>query len=49
MLKATGATSWSENHYLEEKRMEKSLFEQLGGTYHEENGYRIPELALKTA
>lgn len=27
--------------------MEKSLFEQLGGTYHEENGYRIPDLALK--
>lgn len=24
----------------------KSLFEQLGGTYHEENGYRIPDLRL---
>ena len=24
----------------------KSLFEQLGGTYHEENGYLIPELRL---
>lgn len=26
--------------------MEKSLFEQLGGTYHEENGYLIPDLKL---
>ena len=26
--------------------MEKSLFEQLGGTYHEENGYFIPDLRL---
>ena len=26
--------------------MEKSLFEQLGGTYHEENGYLIPDLRL---
>ena len=24
----------------------KSLFEQLGGTYHEENGYLIPDLCL---
>ena len=24
----------------------KSLFEQLGGTYHEENGYFIPDLRL---
>ena len=24
----------------------KSLFEQMGGTYHEENGYLIPNLAL---
>ena len=24
--------------------MAKSLFEQLGGTYHEENGYFIPDL-----
>lgn len=24
----------------------KSLFEQLGGTYHEENGYLIPDLRL---
>ena len=24
--------------------MAKSLFEQLGGTYHEENGYLIPNL-----
>ncbi len=28
--------------------MEKSLFEQLGGTYHEENGYLIPDLKLPT-
>ncbi|NBH15717.1 TnpV protein [Lachnospiraceae bacterium] len=26
--------------------MTKSLFEQLGGTYHEENGYLIPDLKL---
>lgn len=24
----------------------KSLFEQIGGTYHEENGYVIPDLTL---
>ncbi len=24
----------------------KSLFEQIGGTYHEENGYLIPDLTL---
>ena len=28
--------------------MVKSLFEQLGGTYHEENGYLIPDLRLPT-
>ncbi len=28
--------------------MEKSLFEQLGGAYHEENGYLIPDLRLPT-
>ena len=26
----------------------KSLFEQLGGTYYEENGYLIPDLRLST-
>ncbi len=26
--------------------MTKSLFEQLGGTYHKENGYFIPDLRL---
>lgn len=26
--------------------MAKSLFKQLGGTYHEENGYFIPDLRL---
>lgn len=26
--------------------MTKSLFDQLGGTYHEENGYLIPDLRL---
>ena len=26
--------------------MAKSLFKQLGGTYHEENGYLIPDLLL---
>ena len=28
--------------------MAKSLFEQLGGTYHEKNGYLIPDLRLST-
>ncbi len=28
--------------------MTKSLFEQLDGTYHEENGYFIPDLRLPT-
>lgn len=26
--------------------MEKTIFEQMGGTYHEENGYLIPDLIL---
>jgi len=26
--------------------MEKTIFEQMGGTYHEENGYFIPNLTL---
>ncbi len=26
--------------------MAKSIFERLGGTYHEENGYLIPDLKL---
>ena len=29
-----------------ETTMSKSLFEQNGGTYHEESGYRIPNFAL---
>jgi hypothetical protein len=28
--------------------MVKSLFEQLSGTYYEENGYLIPDLRLPT-
>ena len=28
--------------------MEKSIFEEMGGTYHEENGYFIPDLTLPT-
>lgn len=28
--------------------MVKSLFEEMGGTYHEENGYLIPDLTLPT-
>lgn len=28
--------------------MAKSLFERLGGTYHEKNGYLIPDLRLPT-
>ena len=26
--------------------MEKTIFEEMGGTYHEENGYLIPNLSL---
>ena len=26
--------------------MEKTIFEEMGGTYHEENGYFIPNLSL---
>ena len=32
------------NHTEKEFLHMKSLFEQLGGTYHEENGYLIPDL-----
>ncbi len=28
--------------------MAKSIFEEMGGTYHEENGYLIPDLTLPT-
>ena len=28
--------------------MEKSIFEEMGRTYHEENGYLIPDLTLPT-
>lgn len=28
--------------------MAKSIFEEMGGTYHEENGYLIPDLTLLT-
>ncbi len=28
--------------------MAKSIFEEMGGTYHEENGYLIPNLTLPT-
>ena len=28
--------------------MAKSIFEEMGGTYHEENGYLIPDLILPT-
>ena len=27
--------------------MEKTIFEEMGGTYHEENGYFIPNLSLR--
>lgn len=26
--------------------MEKTIFEQMGGTYHEESGFLIPDLIL---
>lgn len=28
--------------------MAKSIFEEMGGTYHEENGYLIPDITLPT-
>ena len=39
---------WSEYLIWRKQKMAKSLFEQLGGTYHEENGYFIPDLRLPT-
>jgi hypothetical protein len=36
------------NHTEKEFLHMKSLFEELGGTYHEENGYLIPDLRLPT-
>ena len=35
---------WSEYLIWRKQKMTKSLFEQLGGTYHKENGYFIPDL-----
>ena len=37
---------WSEYLIWRKQKMAKSLFEQLGGTYHKENGYFIPDLRL---
>jgi hypothetical protein len=37
---------WSEYLFWRKQKMAKSLFEQLGGTYHKENGYFIPDLRL---
>ena len=37
---------WSEYLIWRKQKMAKSLFEQLGGTYHEENGYFVPDLQL---
>ena len=37
---------WSEYLVWRNYKMIKSLFEQLDGTYHEENGYFIPDLRL---
>ena len=37
---------WSEYLIWRKQKMTKSLFEQLGGTYHKENGYFIPDLRL---
>ena len=39
---------WSEYLIWRNYRVANSLFEQLGGTYHEENGYLIPDLRLPT-
>ncbi len=37
---------WSEYLIWRKQKMTKSLFEQLGGTYHKENGYFIPDLDI---
>ena len=37
---------WSEYLVWRSYKITKSLFEQLDGTYHEENGYFIPDLRL---
>lgn len=46
LFKTTSTTMWSEHLICRNCKMAKSLFEQLCGTYHEENGYLIPDLRL---
>ena len=41
-------TSQKPNHTEKQFLHMKSIFEQLGGTYHEEDGYPIPDLRLPT-
>lgn len=37
---------WKNSNLIQDYKMAKSLFEQLGGTYYEKNGYLIPDLRL---
>lgn len=46
MFKTAGTNIWSEYLIWRMQKMAKSLFEQLGGTYHKEHGYFIPDLRL---
>ena len=46
MFKTADTNMWSEYLVWRNYKMIKSLFEQLDGTYHEENGYFIPDLRL---
>ncbi len=46
MFKAAGTVKWSEYPIWKYCLMTKSLFEQSGGTYYEENGHLIPNLRL---
>ena len=46
MFKTADTNMWSEYLIWRKQKMAKSLFEQLGGTYHKENGYFIPDLRL---
>ncbi len=46
MFKTADTNMWSEYLIWKKQNMAKSLFEQLGGTYHKENGYFIQDLRL---
>lgn len=46
VFKTVGTIKWSEYLIWRNYKMAKTFFEELDGTYHEENGYLIPDLRL---